>query len=113
MLLYLVKHSRPDIANYVRELSKVLDGPSKASYREMLRCIQYVLDSKDMGLKIEPTGTVGEPWVIVCFTDSDHAGDPVTWRSVSGFIIYVHGGVPMVWRSRANKCVAPSSSETE
>ena len=26
MLLYLVKHSRPDIANCVRELSKVLDG---------------------------------------------------------------------------------------
>ena len=26
ILLYLVKHSRPDIANPVRELSKVLDG---------------------------------------------------------------------------------------
>jgi hypothetical protein len=26
MLLYLVKHSRPDIANEVRELSKVADG---------------------------------------------------------------------------------------
>ena len=26
MLLYLVKHSRPDIANATRELSKVLDG---------------------------------------------------------------------------------------
>ena len=112
MLLYLVKHSRPDIANCVRELSKVLDGPSMASYKEMLRCIKYVLDSKDMGLRIEPTGTVGEPWVIVCFTDSDHAGDPVTRRSVSDFIIYVHG-VPMVWRSRANKCVALSSSESE
>ena len=34
MLLYLVKHSRPDIANCVRELSKVLDGPSEASQRD-------------------------------------------------------------------------------
>ena len=33
MLLYLVKHSRPDIANCVRELSKVLDGPTELSYR--------------------------------------------------------------------------------
>ena len=39
MLLYLVKHSRPDIENCVRELSKVLDGPSDVSYREMLRCV--------------------------------------------------------------------------
>ena len=31
ILLYLVKQSRPDIANCVRELSKVLDGPSEAS----------------------------------------------------------------------------------
>jgi hypothetical protein len=28
MLLYLVKHSRPDIANVVQELTKVLDGPT-------------------------------------------------------------------------------------
>ena len=30
MLLYLVKHSRPDIANAVRELSKVADGATEA-----------------------------------------------------------------------------------
>jgi len=71
MLLYLVKHSRPDIANCVRELSKVLDGPSEGSYKEMLRCIKYVLDSRDMGLKIEPIGDKNDPWEIVCFSDSD------------------------------------------
>ena len=37
MLLYLVKHSRPDIANAVRELTKALDAPSLAAYKEMLR----------------------------------------------------------------------------
>ena len=35
MLLYLVKHSHPDIANTVRELSKVLDGANMAAYKEM------------------------------------------------------------------------------
>jgi hypothetical protein len=30
MLLYLVKHSRPNLANAVRELSKVLDGATEA-----------------------------------------------------------------------------------
>ena len=35
-LLYLTKHSRPDIANAVCELSKSMDGASKLQFREML-----------------------------------------------------------------------------
>ena len=35
MLLYLIKHSRPDIANVVRELSKCMDGATLAAYKEM------------------------------------------------------------------------------
>ena len=34
-LLYLTKHSRPDIANSVFELSKSMDGASKFQFREM------------------------------------------------------------------------------
>ena len=83
----------------MRELSKVLDGPTELSYREMLRCVKYVLDSKDLGLRLEPNGTPkGDPWDIVCYWDSDWAGDPANPRSVSGYIIYVHG-VSIVWRS--------------
>ena len=34
MLLFLVKHSRPDIANGVRELSKLMDGTTLAGMKE-------------------------------------------------------------------------------
>ena len=34
-LLYLTKHSRPDITNPVRELSKSMDGASMAQVTEM------------------------------------------------------------------------------
>ena len=112
MLLYLVKHSRPDIANCVRELSKVLHGSTEASYKEMLRVIKYVLDIKAMGLKIWPTLIKNEPWKISVFTDSDYAGDPVTRRSVSGYVIYVHN-VPICWRSKAQRSVTLSSTEAE
>ena len=54
MLLYLVKHSRPDIANPVRELSRTLDGANQAQYKEMLRVIRFVLDTKDYGLRLSP-----------------------------------------------------------
>jgi hypothetical protein len=35
MLLYLVKHSRPDIANVVRELLKVVDRATPAAMKEL------------------------------------------------------------------------------
>ena len=112
MLLWLVKHSRPDIANPVRELSKCLDGATQASFKEMLRIIKYVLDTKDMGLKMEPTSHQDGPWELICFSDSDYAGDADTRRSVSGYILYVRG-VPIAWRSKAQRSVTLSSTEAE
>ena len=46
MLLYLVKYSRPDIANAVRELTKCMDGATPAAYKEMLRLVKFVLCTK-------------------------------------------------------------------
>lgn len=47
-----------------------------------------------------------------CFTDSDYAGDPVSRRSVTGYIIYMHG-VPICWKSSSQKSVTLSSCEAE
>ena len=40
MLLFLVKYSRPDISNAVRELSKANLGPKPAHYKNLLRTIE-------------------------------------------------------------------------
>ena len=69
--MYLVKYSRPDIANPVRELLKVLDAPTPASFTEMLRVIKYVLDTKEYGLQVHSTKETDEYWELVCFCDSD------------------------------------------
>ncbi len=105
MLLYLVMHSRSDIANAVRELSKVLDGANVAAYKEMHQVIKYVLDTRDLGLHIEPSQGSEQPWELICFSDSDYAGEPDIRRSVSGFVIYVHG-VPISRRSKTQHSVA-------
>ena len=112
MLLYLVKHSRPDIANAVRECTKVLDGANENAYREMLRIIKYVLDTRNLGLKIQPTFRYNEPWELVCYSDSDYASDADTRRSISGFVLYVCQ-VPVSWRSKGQRSVTLSSSEAE
>jgi hypothetical protein len=46
------------------------------------------------------------------FCNSDWAGDPETRISVTGFIIYLMG-VPVSWRSKAQRGVTLSSSKAE
>ena len=52
-LLYLTKHSRPDICNPVRELSKTMDAPAPVHLKETYKVIRYVLSTKEHGLKLE------------------------------------------------------------
>ena len=77
MLLYLVKHWHPNLANMTRKLSKANNGANPAAYKELQHIIRYVLDTKNLRLKIKPTGNSNKPWDIICFVDGEYAGDPV------------------------------------
>jgi hypothetical protein len=113
MLLYLVKHSRPDIANAVRELSKALDGTSPVAYKELMRVLKYVMDTKLLSLKMKPEKENKESgWTIVAFSDSDYAGDSETRISIAGFTLYLLG-VPASWKSKGQKGVTLSSSKAK
>jgi hypothetical protein len=112
MLLYLVKHSRPDIANAVRELSKMMDGPTPAAMKELKRVIKFVLDTQDYGLKLEPEKMKDNKWILKVYTDSDWAGDKNTRLSVTGYVLFLMN-VPILWKSKAQKSLALSSSEAE
>ena len=61
MLLYLVKHSCPNLSNMTRELSKANDGANPVAYKELLHVVKYVLDTEMLGLKIEPWGIPMNP----------------------------------------------------
>ena len=68
-LLYLTKHSRPDITNPMRELLKSLDGASVAHVTEMYRVINFVLEMKTLGLRMVPTFKDGI-WKLEALSDS-------------------------------------------
>ena len=93
-LLYLTKHSRSDITNPVRELSKSMDGASMAHVTEMHRVINFVLEMKTLGLRRVPTFK-DCIWKLEALSDSDFANDKDTRYSVYGYIIYFCG-VPVV-----------------
>jgi hypothetical protein len=62
-------------------------------------------------LKLQPKHE-SEKWDLVSYCNSDWAGDPDFRISVTGFIMYLLG-VPIFWRSKAEKDVTLSSSEAE
>ena len=47
MLLYLIKYSSPDIANSVRELSKVIDGAIQSHWKSLITAMKYVVETKN------------------------------------------------------------------
>ena len=110
MLLYLVKHTRPDIANAVRELTKLNDGPTASAMKELFRVIKYVLDTEHLGLKMSPDSE--DMWSILAFSDSDYAGDKETRISVSGYAIFICNAIAC-WKSKGQRSVTLSSSEAE
>jgi len=50
MLLYLVKHSHPDLLNCTRKISKAMDGARTIQWNELLHVIKYAIDTKETGL---------------------------------------------------------------
>ena len=109
-MLYLVKLSRPDICNAVRELSKMMDRGTELHYKMLERVLLYVMQTKFLGLFFTPD--FNEEWVLKGFSDSDYAGDKDSRISVSGYLIYL-SGVLVSWKSKGQKVPALSSTEAE
>ena len=111
MLLYLTKHSRPDVCNPVRELSKTMDAPAPVHLKEMYMVIRHVLFTKGYGCKFELRKDMIK-WALQALSDSDFASDKETRISVIGYIIYFCG-IPIAWRSKGMKSVVLSTTEAE
>ena len=114
MLLFLVKYSRPDISNAVRELSKGNKNPNPAQYKKLLKTIKYVVDTKERALKYQghEYDEKKDMWNLKTYCDSDFAGDSDGRVSVTGFCVYVFGKL-VSWKSHAQKNVTLSSTEAE
>jgi hypothetical protein len=111
MLLYLIKHSFPDISNSVRELSKVADGSTEAHFKALLRKIKYVFGTEDHELLLHPKFN-NDGFYLERISDSEYAGDPDTQFSVYGYVLYFCGA-PIALKSKAGKSVTLSSTGAE
>ena len=112
MLMYLVKFSRPDLSNCVRELSKVMRDATESHLKDLFRTIKFVLDTSKWGLKYELKENSSKKWELKAFCDSDFAGDKEKRISVTGFCIFYNDCL-ISWKSRGQKSVSLSSTEAE
>jgi hypothetical protein len=96
-LLYLVKHSRPDLSNCVQELSKLMDQANTKHWKSLIRAIKYVKATKEYIIKIINSKRKEDECVLEVFSDSDYSLD----------------GSPISWRSRGQKSVTLSTTEAE
>jgi hypothetical protein len=54
MHLYLIKSSKHDLVNVVRERSKCIDDANAAAYKEMIRDFRFMLGKRDTFSKLKP-----------------------------------------------------------
>ena len=116
-LLYLMRWSRPDILNPVRELSKfVSTGPGEAQEKALKRVMKYCVATKDRGLTLEPNeswdGNKDFKFKIKGRSDLDHAKVPDSRRSVTGYTTFLCGA-PVTMKSRMQQSVSLSVASSE
>ena len=78
-----------------------------AHVTEMYRVINFVVETKTLGLRMVPTSKDGI-WKLEALSDSDFAHG----YSVYGYIIYFCG-VPVAWKSKSMKIAVLSTTEAE
>lgn len=112
-LLYLSNKTRPDIAYSVSYSSRNMENPSTMDIKNMKHIMRYLGPTKGDGI-VYTRRTEDDDGLlqVIGYSDSDFAGDTVTRKSTTGFVIYFCGG-PISWCSRKQPIVALSSTEAE
>jgi hypothetical protein len=116
MLLYLLGHTRPDLAFSVSQVAQFMFNPKHSHEIAIKRIGRYLLGTKDKGMIIKPTSNIG----IDAFPDADFAGlygyednnDPLCVFSRTGYVINV-ADCPIYWSSKLQTETATSTMEAE
>lgn len=107
-LLYIARHTRPDILYAVNTLAKYCNNYDIEIWNHLTHLWNYVITTEDKILQMKRT----EEPQIIAYSDASWASDPETRKSTSGYIIMC-GENPIVWRSVKQTITALSTMESE
>lgn len=108
-LMFLCIGSRPDIAYVVSRVSSSLEKPTDRDWSNVKRIMRYIKGTMNFGILYKSDSKND---VLHVYCDSDHSGDPKTYRSTTGVVtIFAEG--PISWLSKRQTSVALSTTEAE
>ncbi|XP_053202146.1 uncharacterized protein LOC128387035 [Panonychus citri] len=106
-LLYLSIISRPDITYQVNKSSQFNCCYNEQHWKSVKRI--FLKGTIDIGITYSSSP---ENLQLIGYCDADHAGDLVSRKSTSGFVVTL-GDSPVSWSSKLQKSVALSTTEAE
>jgi hypothetical protein len=106
-ILYLSLNTRPDIAYAVGVLARFASKPTLVTCGLMIYCMQYIRGTVKRGIRFS-----GSMFDMHIFTDADWAGDQLSRRSTTGYVVFGVGG-PIAWQSKLQTTVSTSSMQSE
>ena len=109
-LMYAMLGSRPDIAYSTSFLASFSENPKATHWTAAKRILRYLKSTANEGLLYN--GNSKDRGELICYVDSDFAGDIDSRRSTSGYVV-MYNGAPIVWKSQKQPTVALSTTEAE
>ena len=107
VILYFMLCMSPQLAYAISVLSRYCEKPNRVVCAAVTRVLQYMYNKRNLVLKLGGTNTE-----ITAYFDADWAGDRLTRRSTSGYIMFLGFG-PIDWGSKLQRIVATSTAEAE
>jgi hypothetical protein len=106
--MYLMVVSRPDLCYAVGRLGQFTHAPTERHWTDLKRTLRFVSGTRKDKLILG-----GHDFVVEAYVDADYASDPLTRRSVTGYLFKIGDAGPCIWRSVRQKTVALSTTEAE
>jgi hypothetical protein len=104
---------RTDLKFTIKYLSQGLSSPTKEHQHHLKVLARYLVGKEVAELRFEPSPKdLLEQNFVICYCDSDWAGNPVTRKSTSGGLVQWRGMPVSSW-CRGQATIAQSSAEAE
>ena len=84
-LIYIVKHSRLELFNAVREVSKCMTEENMIQYKALIREIKYFIYTKDFLYYMKPDRNINGPLKLRGYSDVEYSGNNDIRKRVKHF----------------------------
>ncbi|CAI7789542.1 unnamed protein product, partial [Closterium sp. NIES-53] len=110
-LLFAAVTCRPDLSYSTSQLVTYLKKPEADNMAKLDRALHYLVSTSTVSLTYHKNGTTIPK--LIGYVDADHAGDPGSRRSRTGYIYRLEPIGPISWQSSKQELIALSSAEAE